>query len=66
MRALKRDEKQLSGQRRINPKIQEARAKKSEELFMTQNMERRLMKLKSKLEEISEIQEEESPATRRK
>jgi hypothetical protein len=66
MKSLKRDEKQLYGQRRINPKMQEARAKKSGKLFMTQNIERRLMKLKSKLEEISEIQEEESPATRRK
>jgi hypothetical protein len=46
MRALKRDEKQLYGQKRINAKIQEARAKKSEELFMTQNIEARLMRLK--------------------
>jgi hypothetical protein len=44
--ALKCDEKQLHNQRQINPKIQEAQAKKSEELVMTQNIGRRLMKVK--------------------
>jgi hypothetical protein len=52
MRALKRDAKQLCSQRKINPKIQEARATKSEELSMTQDIGRRLMKMKSKLEQI--------------
>jgi hypothetical protein len=62
IRALKHDDRHLSGQRKINPKIQEVRAKKSEELFMTQDIQRNLMKVKSKLEQMTEIQEEESPA----
>jgi hypothetical protein len=65
MRTLKRDEKQIYGPRKINPKIQQARATKSEKFFMKQDIGRRLMKVKSKLEQITEIQEE-SPATRRK
>jgi hypothetical protein len=66
MKALKCDKKQLYSPRRINPKIEEARARKSEELFMKQYIGRRLMKVKSKLEQIVEIQEEEDPAARRR
>jgi hypothetical protein len=45
--------------------MQKARAEQKEELLAKQNIQKRLLKLKSKLEQFEEYQEE-SPAARRK
>jgi hypothetical protein len=64
-KALKRKEKGLYDFRRINPKMQKARAEYSEERFAKQDIQRRLMSVKTKLEKLPEYQED-NPITRRK
>jgi hypothetical protein len=65
MKTLKHDEKKRYGFRKVNPRMQNAQAEQREELFAKQDIQRRLLKLKSKLKQFDEY-EEESPAARRK
>jgi hypothetical protein len=51
-KALKGKEKGLYGFTEINPKIQKPRTKQSEEHFAKQDIQRRLMRMKSKLEKL--------------
>jgi hypothetical protein len=62
---LKRDEKKIYSLRKVSPRMQKARAEQREELFAKQGIPRRLVKLKSKLEQFEEYREE-SPAPRKK
>jgi hypothetical protein len=64
-KALKRKEKRLYGFRRVNPKMQKARAEQSEERFAKRDIQRRLMRVKTKVEKLTEYQED-NPVTRRK
>jgi hypothetical protein len=54
VKTLKRDPMRLYDARRINPKSQRAQEKQSEALFTKHEIERRLMKVKSKLEQFAE------------
>jgi hypothetical protein len=65
MKVLNRKPETIYGQRRINPLIQNARAEQSEAIFMKQEIQRRLGKVKSVLEQLDESQEN-SAAGRRK
>jgi hypothetical protein len=46
---LKRDEKKMYGFRQVNPRMRKIRAKQREELLAKQDIQRRWLKLKSKL-----------------
>jgi hypothetical protein len=61
VKTLKRDKKKIYSFKKINRKMQKARAEQMEELFAKQDIQRRLMSLKSKQEQFEEYQEE-SPA----
>jgi hypothetical protein len=61
VKILKRDEKKIYGFRQINSRIQKARAEQREEFFTKQDIQKRLLKLKSKLEQFEECHED-SPA----
>jgi hypothetical protein len=62
---LRRLETKMYCFKKVNPRIQKVRGERREELFAKQDIQRRLLKLKSKLEQFEEYQEE-SPAARRK
>jgi hypothetical protein len=49
VKTLRRDEQKMYGFRKVNPKKQKARTEQKEELFAKQDIQRRLLKLKSKL-----------------
>jgi hypothetical protein len=63
VKILKRDEKKTDGFSKVNPTMQTTRAEHWEKLFAKQDIQRRLLKLKSKLEQFEEYQDE-SPAAR--
>jgi hypothetical protein len=65
MKVLKLKSETMYGQRRINPQIQKARAKQSEILFTRQEIQRRLVKVKSMLEQLDEYQGESVTERRR-
>jgi hypothetical protein len=65
VKILKRNKKKRYGFRKINPRMQTARAEQREELFAKQDICRRLLKLKSELEPFEEYQDE-NPALQTK
>jgi hypothetical protein len=58
MNILKRDEKKMYDFRKISPRMQKAQSEQREELFTKQDIQKRLLKLKSKQEQFKEYQEE--------
>jgi hypothetical protein len=56
MKALRHKPETMYGQRKINPQIQKARAEQSEILFTKEEIQRRLVKVKSTLEQLDEYQ----------
>jgi Holliday junction resolvasome RuvABC DNA-binding subunit len=55
VKTFKRDEKKMYGFRKVNPRIQKARAEQREELFAKKDIQRILLKLKSKLKSLRNI-----------
>jgi hypothetical protein len=62
---LKRDEKKMYGFRKVNPRMQKARAEQRQKFCAKQVIERRLLKLKSKPEQFEEYQKERPAAPRK-
>jgi hypothetical protein len=65
VKTLKRNEKKMYGFRKVNPRMQKARAEQREELCAKQDIQRKMLTLKSKMEKFEQHQEE-SPSARRK
>jgi hypothetical protein len=65
VKTLKRNPTTLYGERRINSAVQKARAKQNEKLFTQQELQRRLVRVKSMLEQIDKAQEDSVPDRRR-
>jgi hypothetical protein len=66
VKTLNRDEKMIYGFRKVNPRMQKAQAAQKEELFAKQDIQRRLLKPKSKLEQLEKYEEESSAAQRKR
>jgi hypothetical protein len=62
---LKCDEKKMYGLMKVNSRMQKARAEQREKLFAKHDIQRKLMNLKSKLEQFKEYQEENQAARRK-
>jgi chaperonin cofactor prefoldin len=58
MKALNRKVETMYDQRRISPQIQSVRAQKTATIFAKQEIQRRLGKVKSVLEQLDESQED--------
>jgi hypothetical protein len=58
MKALKCTPETMSGQRRVNPLIQKARAEQGDEIFAKQEIPRRLMKVKAMLDQFDRNHED--------
>jgi hypothetical protein len=65
VKTLKRDERKMHGFRKVNSRIQRARAEQRKELFAKQEIHKRPVGLESKLKEF-EACREDSPAAQRK
>jgi hypothetical protein len=58
LKSLKHDEKKMYGFRNVNSRMQKAQAEQREELFAKQDIQRRLVSLKWRLEQFREYQED--------
>jgi hypothetical protein len=56
MKNLNRDEKKMYDFRKVNPRMQKTRAKQREKIFAKQDIQKRLLKMKSELEQFEEYQ----------